>query len=159
MKPFAPLQIALLSALCLALPAQAEIYRYKDASGRTVISDQPPPGAAPARSYSGGATPATDDASTAAPAPAPAKSLADRDLEFKKRQQEKREAEEKAKKEAANKAAQKDNCDRARRQLQALESGERITTRDANGERAYLDDAQRAAEIDRARKYLAQTCK
>jgi hypothetical protein len=43
--------------------------------------------------------------------------------------------------------------------LQVYESGERIATRDAQGERVYLDDSQRAAEIERTRKFIADKCK
>lgn len=160
MKPLSPLRTALLAALLASLPAQAEIYQYKDASGKTVISDRPPPaGKAPLRTIQdageagGGSAPAANGAA------ASPKSLADREMEFKKRQKEQKEAADKAQKEAADKAARKDDCDRARRQLEIMQSGERVTTRDEKGERVFIEDAQRAAEIERARKFIAETCK
>ena len=58
-------------------------------------------------------------------------------------------------------AAQKDkseNCDRARRNLVALESNQPINTVGADGERSAMDAAQRALEIERARKLLAESC-
>lgn len=160
MRPLPPSRIALLAVLLASLPVQAQIYQYKDASGRTVISDRPPPaGKAPAKTIPGPAESGGDSAPAANGAAAAPKSLADRELEFKKRQQEQKEAAEKAQKEAANKAARKDDCERAQRQLQVLESGERVVTRDAQGERVYIEDSQRAAEIDRARKFVADNCK
>lgn len=158
MKPFHPLHAVLIAALLAALPAQAQIYQYKDASGKTVLSDRPPPtGGMPAKTHSaGGVVNGEESAKKEASAP---KSLAERDLEFKKRQQEQREAADKAQKQAADKATRAEDCERARRQLQLLESGERIATRDAQGEHAFMEDDQRAAEIGRARKFIAEVCK
>ncbi len=155
MRPLRPLHAALIAALLAAAPAQAQIYQYKDASGRTVISDRPPPGAAPARVSPAAGGEADNAPATGAP---PQKSLADRDLDFKKRQQEQREAADKAQKKAADKAARDEDCERARRQLQLLESGERLATRDAQGERVFVEDDQRTAEIARTRKYLSEAC-
>lgn len=169
MKPFAPLRTALLLALVVALPAQAQIYHYKDASGKTVISDRPPPpGKAPGKTYpaAGGASegaPVTNGASeTSEASPSPTagpKTLAERELEFKKRQKEQKEAADKAQKEAAKQATRKDECERAKRQLQVLESGERVTMRDEKGELVFIEDEQRAAEINRTRKHIAEACK
>ncbi|HEX5802690.1 MAG TPA: DUF4124 domain-containing protein [Azospira sp.] len=169
MKPFAPLRTALLLALVVALPAQAQIYQYKDASGKTVISDRPPPpGKTPAKTYSAGgnasdgsaAANGTAEATEASPSPtAGPKTLAERELEFKKRQKEQKEAADKAQKEAATQATRKDECERAKRQLQVLESGERVTMRDEKGERVFIEDEQRAAEIERTRKHIADACK
>jgi soluble lytic murein transglycosylase-like protein len=38
-------------ALCLAAPANAQIYSWRDANGHLVLSDRPQPGTAPLRSY------------------------------------------------------------------------------------------------------------
>lgn len=167
MKPFAPLRTALLLALLASLPVQAQIYQYKDASGKTVISDRPPPaGKTASKTFSSGASSAEDApagngaaGSGGGNTAAGPKTLSEREMDFKKRQQEQREAAEKAQKEAATKAARDENCERARRQLQVLESGERVATRDAQGERVFIVDEQRDAEIERTRKYIAEACK
>lgn len=157
-----PLRIALLAALFACLPAQAQIYQYKDAAGRTVISDRPPPaGALPAKSHAAGNGVSTSEdppATDGANAPPP-KTLADREMEFRKRQQAQREAAEKAQKESADKARRKEDCERAQRQLRMLESGERIALRDEKGERVFLEDMQRAAEIERTRRMIADACR
>jgi hypothetical protein len=140
----------LLAALCLALasPAGAQVYKWKDADGKTVISDKPPPGQLP--------VPKQEDS---VPEAAPAQpSLADRELEFRKRRQEARENAEKAEKEAAAAAGKEENCRNVRRQLQTLESGERIALRGDKGERYFLNDAQRAQEVAKAKQYLDAQC-
>jgi hypothetical protein len=154
-RPLLPLLAAL--CLCLALPADAQIYKWKDASGKTVISDKPPPGQLPAPQKSDdGAPPAETEPATETP-PAPP-SLADRELEFRKRQKEAQENAEKAEKEAAAAAEKEENCQTARRQLQSLESGERIALRNDKGERYFLDDARRAQETEKARQFIDAQC-
>lgn len=147
------------SSLLLAFAAHAQIYEYKDASGRTVYSDQPPP-ATVTKSRTVAKEAAKDaEAPGSAKADTQPKSAADRELEFRKRQKERQEAAAKAEKEAADKAARKEDCERAKRTLQVLESGERVAVRDDKGERAFLDDNQRAAEAERARKAVAELCR
>lgn len=158
------MKIAISVAACLvaaALPVttSAQVYEWKDSNGRTVISDTPPPGGAKnTRSIASNPPPskATPAADGAAAAP---KTTAEKDMEFKKRQQEAKEKADKAAKEQAAAAERKDSCDRARRQLAALESGVRISTSDEKGERRFMEDAERQQEIERARKFVADTCK
>jgi uncharacterized protein (DUF3084 family) len=144
-KPTLPI---LLAALCLALPASAQIYQWKDPDGKTVISDKPPAGQAPAQKIN-----------TYGPAVEPKQpTLAERELEFRKRQKEAQEKAEKAQQEEAAAAEKNRNCQAARRQLQALESGERIALRDEKGERYFMDDARRAQETERARRVIETEC-
>ena len=145
----------LAAALFLPLSAIAQIYEYKDAAGRTVYTDQPPPGqATKSRTISKEASAPTTGAAPVAP-----KSAADRELDFKKRMASQQEAAGKSQQEAADNAARKEGCERARKNLQVFESGERVATRDDKGERVFLDDNQRAAEAERARKSVNDLCK
>lgn len=144
--------VLLLLGLLASLAAQAQIYQYKDAAGKTVYSDQPPVGGTTKARTVAGETPAGNG--SAAP-----KSTADRELDFKKRQQEQKEAANKSQKEAADKAARKEDCAKAQRQLQVFESGERVASRDEKGERFFLSDDQRAAELERTRKFVAEACR
>ena len=141
--------------------AQAETYQWKDSNGQTVVSDVPPPATAKGRRSIGGVKPAvvseaipekTADAPKVADAP---KTTAEKDLDFKKRQQE---AKEKADKQAAE-TEKRENCERARRSLATLESNQPLSTLDDNGERKVMDVAQRNQEIERARKFMADSCK
>ena len=148
-----------------AVSAHAQTYQWKDSSGRTVISDTPPPGSArdsrgiglsPPPSSS---APKADAAKTdAAKADAP-KSTAEKDMEFRKRQQEAREKADKAEKEATAAAQKRDNCERARNQLSKLESGNhRMVVPDGKGGETFVEGDVKDSEMERARKIIADSC-
>ncbi len=138
-------------AVFLAISAaDAQIYQWKDDNGKTVISDKPPSG--PVKEQRKIETESTGGIATGQ------KTIADRDLDFRKRQKEAQDNAEKAKKQQTAAADKAENCANARRQLTTLESGERISMRDDKGERYYLDDAQRQQEIVRTRQIVAQSC-
>lgn len=149
---------ALLAATTFCTSAAlAQTYQWKDGSGRTVISDTPPPGSAKERQTLGGQPPAvTTPAEKAAEAP---KTTADKDMEFKKRQQEAKEKADKEAREQAAAAQKKENCERTRRNLNALESGQPLAQLDENGQPKLMENNQREQEMERARKFLAETCK
>ncbi|MBS1159666.1 MAG: hypothetical protein H6R15_2085 [Proteobacteria bacterium] len=153
------MKTALVIALAVtSLIAQAQTYQWKDTNGRTVISDTPPPGSAKTSKTIGGAPTAPVVASAEKSNDAP-KTMADKELEFKKRQQE---AKEKADKESKEKAAETEkaaNCERARRNLAALESNQPLAQIDEQGRRQAMDNSQREQEMERARKFMADTCK
>ena len=148
MKRFALAVIALLAATS----ANAQIYQWKDENGKTVISDKPPAGNTRQARTIEADTPAASGA-------AAQKTMADRELDFRKRQRETQESTEKTQKEQSATAEKKENCERARRYLQGLESGTRIALLDANGERYYMDDAQREQETAKARQAVQSSCK
>ncbi|MEK6244286.1 MAG: DUF4124 domain-containing protein, partial [Pseudomonadota bacterium] len=60
--------------------------------------------------------------------------------------------------EQKDKEAKRENCEGARENLRALESGQRIQRTDAKGERSFLDDAQREQEAGKARTLVQQNC-
>jgi hypothetical protein len=72
-----------------------------------------------------------------------------------------------AKKEAADKAAQKQvvadevktNCANAQQNLRALQSGVRMVEIDAKSERSYIDDTQRQQRIAKAQQEISSLCK
>lgn len=151
------------SVLLLAQDGLAATYMWKDANGRTMISDQSPPGnVRPARTL-GNPSPFAG-ASTAAPATPPAgvtppRSMAEQEMDFRKRQQQ---AQEKERADAAGKTAkaeQDENCKRAQSQLMAMQSGVRMAQFNDKGERYYLDDNQREKEVQRAKQQVSTFCK
>lgn len=157
---------AIISALTAAINASyAETFQWKDSNGQTVVSDVPPPATAKGRRSIGGVKPAMASESAAEkPADAPKvadapKTMAEKDLDFKKRQQEAKEKAEKQAKEQAAEAQMRDNCERARRNLATLESKEPLTTYGDKGERKMMDTTQRDQEMERARKFMAESCK
>ena len=155
------LLVALGIASTLAIsPCAAQTYQWKDSSGRTVISDTPPPGSVRSTARTVGGVPAAPNAEKAADSPAEApKTTAERDMEFRKRQQEAREKAEKDAKEAKAARERQQNCELARRNLAALESGRPMGSLDASGNPQVMDSAQRAAELERNRAFVGDACR
>jgi hypothetical protein len=157
---------ALIFPLTVAsISAHAETFQWKDSNGQTVVSDVPPPATAKGRRSIGGVKPAvvseaipdkTADATKAADAP---KTTAEKDLEFKKRQQEAKEKAEKQAKEQAAENERRENCENARRNLAILESNQPVSTLDDGGERKLMDTSKRDQEMERARKIMTDSCK
>lgn len=154
---------AAFAALSTAGAAFAQ-YVWIDEKGVKQFSDMPPPASVPAGRIlkQPGGKPAEAPAEGTAPPPAqPAKAemtTAEKNAEFRKRKTEQAEKEKKAAEEARASADKAKNCERARDYLRALESGERLTRTDRNGERAFLSDEQRQQETKETRRVL-QDCK
>jgi hypothetical protein len=79
-------------------------------------------------------------------------------MEFRKRQQERADGEKKAQEEQQKSAAKAAECERARGCLKGLEDGQRVVRTDAQGNREFLDDTQREAEVERTRKMVQSAC-
>ncbi len=159
--------VALLLVLgsALSMPAAAQ-WMWRDGTGKPVFSDRPPPADVPDRNIvqrpSGTAravspAPAAPPAPTSPGTPAPAGGQ-DKELEQRRQQAEAAEA---AKQKAAQEMqarARADNCMRARQNKASLDSGIRIARTNVQGEREFLDDAQRAAETRRTQEIIARDC-
>ena len=91
-------------------------------------------------------------------ASAPLLTGVDKQLEARKKQAEDEEAA--AKKVEAEKvaAARAENCSRAKRGVTGLDSGVRMATTNAKGEREIMDDKARAAETKRLKEVMASDC-
>ncbi|MBL8429757.1 MAG: DUF4124 domain-containing protein [Dechloromonas sp.] len=145
--------------------AQAETYQWKDSNGQTVVSDLPPPATAKGRRSIGGAKPAVVSETIPEKPPSTPKAaetplnVAEKEFEFKKRQQESREKADKQAKEQAAEKEKRENCDIARRNLAALEANQPLNVFDDQGERKLMDSTLREQEIERARKFMAESCK
>lgn len=167
----------LLPVLLLALAAADATaqYKWRDANGRTVYSDLPPPVSvapsavldapvrqAPAVATVGSGGPA-EQAVIHDKAPAVNKAApltpADRELESRRRAADKVVADRKTA-EAANRERElAEQCTVARSNLAAVDSGMRLAEFNAKGEREVLDDAQRAVRADQARNVIKAACK
>jgi uncharacterized protein DUF4124 len=144
-----------LTTLAFATGAVAQQFKWVDRDGRVQYGDTPPPGVK-----------ATRLKPPPAPVSSPAQSSAKKDAKkltpeqaFQKRQQDQREGAEKAAQEQAEAQNKRANCEAAQAQLRQLQSGERISTVTASGERSFVDDAQRARETERAQKAVSEWCK
>jgi hypothetical protein len=163
----------LVAFLCVAGSAHAQ-WVWKDELGHTVISDQPPPATVPAsrivkqprgESLSAPSAPVagTDgDAPNAPGAPkndaAKPKSLADQEKDYEKRQKAAADAQKKTDEAAAQQQQKQAACTEARHGLAALQSGQRVVQYDDKGDRSFMDDAQRQAELARTQGVVDKVC-
>jgi Domain of unknown function (DUF4124) len=157
--------------LCLLPLAQAQ-WAWVDKDGRKVFSDQPPPSSVPDKDISkrpGGvragapviaseATASKSSSTTSTTATAAKPTGKDAELEKKKKEAEVKEAAQKKVDADKNAAAKKDNCERAKRSKASFDSGTRIATTNAQGEREIMNDANRAAETKRLQEIIASDC-
>jgi len=163
--------LLLAAALACSMPAAAQ-WVWRDAAGKMVFSDQPPPksvssrdivrqpGPAPRRSAAPEATgdgaAATGTQAEAARTAAP--TVTEREIESRRRQQQLADAEKKEADEESRKALLAENCERLRGYLRALEGGFRVARIDAAGQQQFLDDDARAADTERTRAQIEQFC-
>jgi len=162
--------VSLLAALLLALApagaALAQQYKWVDQNGKTQYGDVPPPGvkATPLRGPASGSAPAAPSSKAASSktgttgAKGKEKELTPEQA-FQKRREDERANAEKEAKARQEKEASQSNCTSARSSLAQLESGQRIARTNAQGERYYVEDDQRAAETERARRAVGEWCK
>ena len=165
-----PLRATLIGLAC-ALPALCFAqWQWIDKDGHKVFSDRSPPPDVPAKNIIkqplGGKGRPAESVETAAPAEAakpaasaPKVSGKDKELQDKKKLADAAEAEKKKAQEEEYAKMRADNCERAKRSKASFDSGVRISTTNAKGEREILDDAQRAAETKRLEKVIASDCK
>lgn len=129
--------------------------------------------AAPAASPTASASAATPDAVAGTPqaaapaAPATAASAAgnlpklssvDKELEAKKKKATDAEAAKRKLEEERVAKAKADNCSLAKQAKATLDSGVRIASTNAKGEREVMDDAGRAAEVKRVQGVMKSDC-
>ena len=162
-------RLALLALACSLPLAAAAQWQWLDNSGRKVFSDQPPPpDIAPNRILRTGrgaaATAIQQQAATQAPAAAaptanpPKSSGKDKELEAKKKE---KEAADQAKKKADEDkiaAARAENCSRAKNAKATFDSGLRVVRTNDKGEREFMDEGQRAAEVRHLNDIIARDC-
>ena len=154
-------------------PPPADIQRSEIVRQPSVASPAPTdvtsaaPGAPGA--YSGNGVPAAaspgNAAPPAAPAPQPAnrpntapKTLAEQEADFRKRLAEQQKTEQKQTDDEAQEAQRADACNQAKTYMNMLQGGTRLLRPDANGQRNFLDDEQRSAEIQKTQEIIEKNC-
>jgi hypothetical protein len=148
--------IIFLVSFLFAAAASAQEYKWVDKDGKVRYGDVPPPGVK--------ATPLKPPPrAPSAAAPAEKKGEKDKPLSpeaaFQKRQKEQQDQDQKAAKERAEGEAKRVNCEQAQAHLRSIQSGQRIATTNAAGERVYLEDDQIAKERERAQRSVNEWCK
>jgi hypothetical protein len=167
-----------LTLLCAANIAAAQ-WQWKDDNGRMVYSDRPPPtnispsqmvkAPAPkpiAKPDAKGDAAKNDPVALAAanlkaglPAPAAAKpTLADKDLESKKKALDAEQADKKRATDAERDARNAAACEDTKASVRTLESGMRVSQTNAKGEREYLSEEARAKKIGDLKRDLTENC-
>ncbi|MDR1461531.1 MAG: DUF4124 domain-containing protein [Azoarcus sp.] len=104
------------------------------------------------------ATPKSAGPASAIPAAAPAKSLAERELEFRQRRAAAAESRNKAEADAAASERRAQDCQRVRAQHKALASGQRMARTTEDGGRVFISDDEREAETARAQELIDRLC-
>jgi hypothetical protein len=178
------LTVAITLALCVALPASAQLYKWVDANGKVQYSDKPPPsnvkteklreparpaapapapsetkgGAANEAAKEGAANEAVKGAAPKAAAKSGPKTAAEQEQAFRKRQLEASKAQQEQNQKETEAQDRAENCRRAKVALSNLELGGRQRRLNEKGERVYLDDQEIAQSIVQARKDQAAAC-
>ena len=143
--------VALAATLLAATPAAAALYKWTDANGRVIYSDQPPTGNVKVESINAPPPPADPNA---------VKDLANKELELQKKKMVRADDDAKANKARVDANMKRQECERARGQALALTQSSQIViyTTNAKGERMAMDDAARFAERQRLDYWINQNC-
>ena len=165
MKPHKLLLLALGCSWVMGASAQ---WQWVDKDGRKVFSDRPPPQDIPDKSIlkqpqrvslpRAAAAPASAASAPVSEAAAPAAGK-DKLLEENKAKAEAAEAARKKVEEERLAKVRAENCARAKRAKEQLAPGQLVGHVNAKGERGFMDDATRAAELRRADAMIASDCK
>lgn len=143
-------RLFMLLLLCSGgMSASAEVYQWTDAEGHVHFGDRPP--------VSGARTVHLPETSTP-PAPTPAERLEKQRAllrAFEEERRQGRDAQEKARHDAAERQR---NCIEARDRIQSYERSSGIYDLDAQGERIFLDDAQREQFMAERRRDVETWC-
>jgi hypothetical protein len=150
----------IVAAMAGADAAHAQVFECIDAKGAKAYGQFCPPGTVRQRQVFKGAESGADTGTAPAGTPRAApKSVAEQEAEFRKRTNERQEAETKTAQEKAQAEEAERICMTSRAQLKALEEGVRYSRFDpATGERVQFGDEERAAETALARKAVEQWC-
>jgi Domain of unknown function (DUF4124) len=133
----------------VAAPAAGAMYKWTDANGHVVYSDQPPPPSVKSELLTAAPPPANPNA---------VKENALKDVEIKQRQLLRAEQEKKGEKDRVDAAKKTELCTQVRGQLKTYESDTPVYRFDEKGERVYVDDVARAKEIERLQVLLRERC-
>jgi hypothetical protein len=150
-----PVQLFIAVAILLATATvAAQVYKWVDKDGKVQYSDTPPPATATKTEAK-----KLDSAPAPAAVAAPAKSLQDRVKESDKAKATLAEKTKKAEADQQNAEINATNCTNARAAVRELETGRPMVRTSEAGNREYLSDETRQAEMATARKAVADFCK
>jgi hypothetical protein len=146
-----PLAVAIvLAAFCAAQPALGALYKWVDANGRVVYSDQPPTGDVKVETISGPPPPSNPNA--------PAE-LANKQFESRKQQTEAAAGAKKAMQQRADAERRQDACREARAELTRL-AADQVLLYSVNekGEQVFMNDSERKRRREAAEVFIKGNC-
>ena len=150
---------AAIAFLILLAPfaAQGQLLKCTGKDGRVEYATECPPGA---QEQQTGIKSTREGPSSSGAASPQQKSIAEREAEFRKRQMEAQDGRQKDEKKAAEDQERRANCEQAQTYLKSLQVGNRIARIDPKtGERVFLEDPDRPAEVARAQRAVDSNCK
>jgi hypothetical protein len=139
----------------LPVVAAAQVYIWKDASGKTHYTDQPPPDT---KIQSRRLGPSFSSGADGSDVEAVRRAAADKRLDAAKQAKDAQDKAAAAARQSAEDAQRAQDCERARVNLQGLESGQIRFRMSASGEREALDGAVRDAELANSRQAVDSLC-
>jgi Skp family chaperone for outer membrane proteins len=140
------------AALALtALPAGAALYKWTDANGRVIYSDQPPNGNYKVEAINAPPPPANPNA---------VKELASKEAELQQKKILRADDEAKAAKTKVESDKKREQCGRMRGQIAMMQSEQNVVLFRSNekGEPVYMDDAARRKERDQLEAWVRENC-
>lgn len=146
------IRLALLAAAALcAAPAAAALYKWVDANGRTVYSDQPPAATNIQAEKLNPVAPASN--------PNASKELAQKDFDLRKRQGERAEATTKSDKDRAARDKRTEECTQVAEAIKQYSWSQIVLMRNNDkGEPVAMDDAAREKEKARLERVYKEHC-
>jgi hypothetical protein len=146
-----PATIAALAVMLALIPGAAEsaLYKWVDANGRVSYSDQPPPGNVKSEVFNAAVAPSDSEA---------VRAMANQEAEFKKRQSQRVDDQQKAEKARQDQATQKEACTSARGQIKMFDSGVPMQRFNEKGEPVYMDEGMKARERSRIEALIREKC-
>jgi Domain of unknown function (DUF4124) len=146
----APAALAFAFGALVVFPAWGALYKWTDANGRVVYSDQPPPGDVKVETISGPPPPANPNA---------VKELANKELDLKKQQTAAADNAKKAIQVKTDSERQVGACKEARGQLSALASDQVLLSKiNEKGETVFIDEAERRQRRTSLETYIKANC-
>jgi Skp family chaperone for outer membrane proteins len=148
----AALLLAAAALLLLAAPAaRAALYKWTDANGRVIYSDQPPNGNFKVEAINGPPPPSNPNA---------VKELANKEAELKQNKMLRADEEAKAAKAKVDTDKKREQCTRVRGQVTMMQNDQNVLLFRSNekGEPVYMDDVARRKERDQLEGWLRDNC-
>ena len=149
-RPAAGALVMVIALALVATPALAAMYKWTDANGRVIYSDQPPAGNFKVEAISAPPPPANPNA---------AKELASKDAELRQKKLSRAEEETKATKARVEANVKRDQCDKIRGQIAVLQSDQNLLYQaNAKGGQVYMDNTARRKEREQLGTWIRDNC-